>query len=61
VSEYGYGHPNSKTEGIFWPEDLAGIGLPADQAAFLDDAVIGGMPDNYEAPIHIFEEVEARF
>lgn len=61
MTEYGYGHSNSKTAAMFSPEELDDIGLPRDQAGFLNNAVIGGMPDNYEAFINMFEEVKAGF
>lgn len=61
MTEYGYGHSNMKAAEMFAPEELADIGLPQDAASFLNNAVIGGMPDNYEAVVQMFEEMKAGF
>jgi spermidine/putrescine transport system substrate-binding protein len=61
MTEYGYGHSNAKSAELFSAEDLDNIGLPRDQEEFLNNAIIGGMPENYEALIMMFEEVKAGF
>ncbi|MEE9300690.1 MAG: extracellular solute-binding protein [Alphaproteobacteria bacterium] len=61
MTEYGYGHSNSKSFELVGQEQLAKIGLPSDPGVLLDKGHFFAYPDRYTDIVRMFEEVKAGF
>ncbi|MGH6959640.1 MAG: extracellular solute-binding protein, partial [Dongiaceae bacterium] len=59
MTQFGYGHSNSKAYDLVTDEQLAAVGLPRDSASVLDRGVFQSRMKNEDKIVRMLEEVKA--